>query len=154
MNEQAILLKIVKTWNISSSPEYRGFRCAYCQQYRNQSWYHWLRSSGFIVPLHLCEEVCHSKFEAGKLEFKENPDYQRNPLENNYSEKAKEKFEEIIESWDMNQKPILKAFVCDLCHQDLAIDPIDNLRKGYHVWYETKRGDYAELHFHRTCLPD
>lgn len=152
MDEQAILLKIVQTWNISSTPEYRGFRCAYCQRYRNQSWYHWLRSGKFIVPLHLCNEKCHTKFEQGELEFKTNLNYRRNVLSYSYSEKAKEAFDEIISKWDKEAKPQLKAFICDSCSKDLDIDTTDGYRKGYHVWYEMKNGDYAELHFHKRCF--
>jgi len=38
--EHQLLLEIVETWQPSEYPEYRGFRCANCQQYKNQAWYH------------------------------------------------------------------------------------------------------------------
>lgn len=35
-------------------PEFRGFRCAACQEYITKSWHHELNSSEYLVPVHLC----------------------------------------------------------------------------------------------------
>lgn len=43
MDKQELLLKIVKTWSLNQNPEYRGFRCANCQEYIKKAWYHRLK---------------------------------------------------------------------------------------------------------------
>jgi hypothetical protein len=150
MDEQERLLKIVQTWNISPQPEYRGFRCANCQQYKNQAWYHWLKSGNFLVPVHLCEDTCESEFKEGSLS-PTNPPVAPAILTNPYSDKARGSFEEIIEEWNTNIPASIHAFICDSCEKELDIDPTDNMRKGWHVWYQMKNGNLAELHFHRQC---
>lgn len=65
--EQDTLLAIVRGWHPSAVPEYRGFRCAACQQQINAAWYHWLNSAGYFLPVHLCDERCEGLFRAGKL---------------------------------------------------------------------------------------
>ncbi len=152
MDEQQLLLTIVKSWTLSSDPEYRGFRCAACQEYKNESWHHWLTSGGYIVPVHLCPDTCEPAFHAHNLKIALKPPATPPILANNYSEKTKETFEELLEDWNTHSQPLLKAFICDLCGKDLDIDPKDNLRKGFHVWYETRSKIKAELHFHKNCF--
>lgn len=60
MDEQKILLKIVKTWKITLTPEYRGFRCADCQRYLHKAFHHQLNYGGFNTPVHFCKN-CHKK---------------------------------------------------------------------------------------------
>lgn len=36
-------------------PEFRGFRCAKCQEYITKSWHHQLDSEEYLVLVHLCE---------------------------------------------------------------------------------------------------
>lgn len=151
MDEQALLLQIVKSWNISPTPEYRGFRCAACQQYRNEAWHHWLRSNGFLVPVHLCDETCAPAFRSGSLKLASTPPSAPPVLTNPYSIKAMGTFEEILEDWNTLAQPVLKTFTCDLCYKELEIDPEDSRRKGYHVWYKTKTNEFTELHFHSQC---
>jgi len=50
------LLKIVKTWNLSKKPEYRGFRCANCQKYMRKAWHYWLNEGGYKTPVHFCSK--------------------------------------------------------------------------------------------------
>lgn len=57
-SEQKLLLKIVETWRPNEIPEYRGFRCANCQQYVSRAWYHWLNSGDYRLPVHMCDERC------------------------------------------------------------------------------------------------
>lgn len=152
MDEQQLLLQIVQSWNIKSDPEYRGFRCAVCQEYRNKAWHHWLRSSGFLVPIHLCDETCEQAFQSETLTFASPPLEKTINLTNPYSLKATGTFEEILEEWNTLAPPALKAFTCDLCEEKLEIDPEDGRRKGYHIWYETRSREVAELHFHRQCF--
>lgn len=151
MDEQALLLQIVKSWNISPTPQYRGFRCAACQEYKNESWYHWLYEGGFLVPVHLCDDTCHVAFLSGALQLASQPPSQTINLTNPYSPKAIGTCEELVEEWNTLAQPVLKAFACDLCEKDLDIDPEDSQRKGFHVWYLTKNNHKAELHFHKDC---
>lgn len=51
-------------------PEFRGFRCAQCQEYITKSWHHELDSDEFLVPVHLCENCQKSSgIEGGELKL-------------------------------------------------------------------------------------
>lgn len=152
MDEQNLLLEIVHSWNISPTPEYRSFRCAVCQEYKNEAWHHWLRSGGYLVPVHLCNDTCEPAFRSGSLLLASVPPATPPTLTNPYSPKAMGTFDELIEEWNSLAAPVLRAFTCDLCEKELDVDSEDSKRKGYHVWYKTKSNDYAELHFHRQCF--
>lgn len=159
--EQKILLQIVETWRLSEYPTYRGFRCANCQQYKNESWYHWLNSGdefgNYRLPVHMCNDTCEPKFQAGTIIISGEATplkVDRNTFGNEYkfTDSAKKRFLEIISSWPEYKKPELKAFTCDECGKDLEIDPSDGVRKGYHVWWKMPDGKtLTELHFHRDC---
>lgn len=153
--DQATLLQIVQTWNISEKPEYRGFRCANCQQYRNQAWYHWVTTGDFKLPIHLCNESCEAQFQNGTLQITNPPieiDHASFGKGYHYSEAAVTRFRQIVGSWLKDQAPQLKAFSCDQCQQNLLIDPSDYQRKGWHVWWKMDDGKtLAELHFHKEC---
>lgn len=69
MDNQKILLKIVKTWNINPNPEYRGFRCANCQKYMHKAWHHQLNYGGFKTPVHFCNR-CERKFSSKRGIYK------------------------------------------------------------------------------------
>ncbi len=153
---QEILLKIVETWRPSEIPEYRGFRCANCQKYKNEAWYHWVYTQGYRLPIHMCDDTCEPEFQAGTIKIDESKRAKVNRdtfgQGYNYTEKAKKRFNEIIASWPHYKEPELKAYTCDACGKDLDIDPNDNLRKGYHVWYKMPDGKtLVELHFHKEC---
>lgn len=154
--EQELLLQIVKTWNISEWPEYRGFRCANCQEYKNEAWYHWLNLGGYRLPIHLCADTCEIEFKAGNIKIGSSADkkFDLESFGNNYkfSQKAQETFTKIIQSWPDYKEPELKAFTCDACNKNLDVDTVDNKRKGYHVWW--KMDDLktlTEFHFHKEC---
>lgn len=153
--EQSLLIQIVGTWEIKEVPEYRGFRCAYCQEYKNEAWYHWVNTGGFKLPIHLCNDNCEPKFQNSTLTV-DSKKYQALDKSNfgdsyTFSPKAIQKFQEIVSSWPEYKAPELKAFTCDLCEKDLEIDKSDNVRKGYHVWYKMPDTTLVELHFHRAC---
>lgn len=158
-DEQKALLDIVSTWNPSEWPEYRGFRCANCQQYRNEAWYHWVNSGNFKLPIHLCDDLCEPNFQAKILKINENKrtKIDRNTFGNTYkySEKALKRFREIVHSWPEYKKPELKAFTCDQCNQTLTMEQLPDgtqQRQGYHVWWKMDDGKtLAELHFHKDC---
>lgn len=73
MHNQKTFLKIVQTWKISYTPEYRGLRCADCQRYMHKAYHHFLNYGGFKCPVHLCQE-CEAKFRKdggkGKSEYR------------------------------------------------------------------------------------
>lgn len=153
-SDQDILLSIVRTWNISESPEYRGFRCANCQQYKNKAWYHWVYTGGFHLPIHLCEESCEELLRENALQITKKNIHEINHAEfgktSIYTPQSVETCKKIISSWKHDTKPMLKAFTCDYCSQDLDVDPSDNLRKGWHVWWNNE-GILTEFHFHKSC---
>lgn len=161
--EQEILLEIVETWRPSETPEYRGFRCANCQQYKNQAWYHWVNTGGYRLPIHMCDDKCEPAFQSGNILIDQSKRAQvdRKTFGNSYkySEKAVQKFRQIVSTWPKYQKPELKAYTCDNCSLELEIDPKDGMRKGYHVWWKMDPPDgeasdgqtLAELHFHKEC---
>ncbi len=153
--EQSLLLDIVLTWKISEIPEYRGFRCANCQQYKNEAWYHWVGTGEYKLPIHLCNDTCENAFREKTIHIdqkkKQVVDRASFGKIYTFSPVATSKFREIVSSWPEDKNPELKAFTCDLCEKDLEIDT-DGVRKGYHVWWKMDdRRTLAELHFHRTC---
>jgi hypothetical protein len=154
--EQQLLLETVETWNLNEYPEFRGFRCANCQQYKNQAWYHWLNSGDYRLPVHMCDDNCESLFKTGAIEIDENKkvSVDRNSFGNSYQFKPEtiKRFDKVIASWPEEKEPELKNFSCDECGLDLEINPVDNQRKGFHVWYKMLDGKtLAELHFHKNC---
>lgn len=155
MNNQDLLLQIVQTWRISETPEYRGFRCANCQEYKNKAWYHWINTDGYRLPIHLCDDTCEKAFRENRIKIdvtkKQMVDIERFGSSYTYSPTAIEKFERIITSWPEYKDPELKAFTCDECEKELDIDSNDGQKKGYHVWYKTIDNTLAELHFHKSC---
>lgn len=152
--EQKILLKIVETWRPSEWPEYRGFRCANCQEYKNEAWYHWVNTGDYRLPIHMCKDTCEPAFQNGTISIDE---AKRQSVERNtfgstyqYSPKAVERFREIVASWSEYREPELKAYTCDHCGKELDIE--EGTRKGYHVWWKMDdEKTLAELHFHRPC---
>ncbi len=156
--EQELLLKIVETWRISQTPEYRGFRCANCQQYKNEAYYHWLNFGDYKLPVHMCADTCEPEFQAGNIQIDESKiQYvDRDDFINSYSPEAEKRFGEIVYAWEAYEAPKLKAFVCDECGKDLDMEAISDgtvQRKGYHVWWKMPDGKtLAELHFHKECM--
>lgn len=69
MDQREKLLKIVKGWQISLHPEYRGFRCAFCQKYIRKAFHHRLDFEGFKTPVHLCPD-CQRKLGLKKGQYK------------------------------------------------------------------------------------
>lgn len=154
--EQKILLKIVGTWRPSEIPEYRGFRCANCQQYKNEAWYHWVNTGNYRLPIHLCNDICQPMLQSNTIQIDEKKKQvvNRNIFGNSYTYTvhAVKRFREIVAAWPEYQKPELKLFFCDNCGKDLEIDITDGVRKGYHVWWKMDDGKtLAELHFHKEC---
>lgn len=165
--EQKVLLKIVETWQLSEKPEYRGFRCANCQKYKNEAWYHWIQYGGYKLPLHMCDDTCHQAFLNNTIQVDEkkrqNIDRQTFGTSYTYNPEAMQQFREIVSAWPEHKEPELKSFTCDACQKELDIDATDGMRKGYHAWWSyvaegseegTKMDDgitLAELHFHKEC---
>lgn len=153
--EHSVLLEIVLTWKISETPEYRGFRCANCQQYKNEAWYHWVATGDYKLPIHLCNDSCETALRENTIKI----DKKKKQVVNRasfgktytYSPLATSKFREIVSSWPEYRELELKVFTCDLCEKDLEIDT-DGVRKGYHVWWKMDdEKTLAELHFHKIC---
>ncbi len=156
IRKQALLLQIVETWRPSQFPEYRGFKCANCQQYKNKAWYHWLSLGDYKLPIHICNDICEPQFQKGtiKIDQSKRAKVDRSSFGKEYKflEKTILRFKEIVSSWPDYENPKLKAFICDECGQDLDIDPLDSQRKGYHVWWKEDDGKtLVELHFHKFC---
>jgi len=154
--EQRLLLQIVQTWRLTEKPEYRGFRCASCQQYRNEAWCHWLNSGGYKLPVHMCNDTCEPAFQDSsiQIDLKKRLTVDRKAFGNLYiySPDTIKRFGEIVKSWPVHKKSEFKAFTCDECNKVLDVDNEDGLRKGYHVWWKMDDGKtLAELHYHKQC---
>lgn len=156
MDEQKLLLQIVEKWDLNEIPEYRGFRCANCQEYKNEAWYHWLNNEEFRLPIHLCNDTCEPTFKDGTININQaklhHIDRATFGNKHAYSENVVKRFQQIVNNWPDYKEPELKAFTCDECGKDLDIDPQDGARKGYHVWWKIPDGKtLAELHLHKDC---
>lgn len=157
--EQELLLQIVETWRPSAKPEYRGFHCASCQEYKNEAWYHWLNKGDYRLPVHMCNDKCEPLFRNGQIQIDEGKReiVDRSTFGNaySYSTPAIKRFRQIVDAWPEYEKPKLKTFSCDDCGKDLDMEKLPDgseQRQGYHVWWEM--GDnktLAELHFHKSC---
>lgn len=158
--EQSLLLEIVETWALNEFPTYRGFRCANCQQYKNEAWYHWVNTGdengNYRLPIHMCDDTCQPAFENGTIQVDQSKrtKVDRNSFGNIYHfpDKTRQRFLEIINSWPDYKEPQLKEFSCDDCGNSLDIDTTDGVRKGYHVWWKMPDNKtLTELHFHKEC---
>ena len=159
-DEQKILLEIVETWRLNEFPEYRGFRCATCQQYKNEAWYHWINTGdengNFRLSIHMCSDICEPALqnETIQVDSSKRKKVDRESFGNvhQFTDEAKKRFGEIVASWPDYKAPELKAFSCDECNNPLEINQADKERKGYHVWWKMPDGKtLTELHFHRDC---
>lgn len=143
---QSTLLCIVKSWDIQSQPEYRGFRCGGCQKFlEKEAWHYLLHSGGYIFPLHFCDQ-CHEKIENNKFETPSAVSHAN--INSHYSSPAIAAFENIVHSWDFNQKSVKKEFQCDNCGMSLVDH---NKAQGYHVWWRREDKTLVELHFDKDC---
>ncbi len=157
--EQQTLLAIVRSWHPSAVPEYRGFRCAFCQSPINAAWHHWLITEEYALPVHLCDEQCEVRFQAGTLPIGQPKHATRSnqSLDNAglYPEEAVRRFREIVHSWTADREPLLHTFTCDVCGDELLMEPGPDgrpQRQGYHVWWQMEpEHRKVELHFHRAC---
>ncbi|MBI2026040.1 MAG: hypothetical protein HYT06_01520 [Candidatus Levybacteria bacterium] len=153
--EQKLLLEIVETWRPSEYPEYREFKCANCQEYKNQAWYHWLNLRGYRLPIHMCDK-CEPELKKGTIKIDQSKrqivDRSSFGKEYKFQDKTIQRFKKIVSTWPDYEEPRLKTFICDECGQDLDIDPLDKQRKGFHVWWKKDDGKtLVELHFHKFC---
>lgn len=141
-SEQDILLAILKTWDIKPKPEFRGFRCANCQEYMESAWHHFLHSGGFVTPIHFCDG-CEEGFKAGMLKIpakegslpREDPGF-------SYAGRALEIMKGIAAGWTFTVEK--KQFSCDLCFHAFR-----DLR-AWHVWIDMGE-KMVEEHFCNTC---
>jgi hypothetical protein len=140
---QELLLRIVKTWNLNEKPEYRGFRCANCQEYMNKAWYHWLTEGGYRAPVHFCES-CESDYESSKMVIAKPEvavDMKRFGMK--FPEELERLFRELQSKWDTDADPVYKTFTCDKCDKDM--------QKAYHVWFNMDNTLLVEEHFCKEC---
>ena len=133
-----ILLEIVKTWKINKKPEYRGFKCAYCQRYIHKAYHYWLDSDKYKTPVHFCRK-CRKKLETDQLqEIRSRSVFKRSDLHKSFTQE----YLKIIERWNTGSKPRYKNFTCDSCGK--------NMRKAYHLWLNIKNRS-VEIHLCRKC---
>lgn len=139
---QEILLRIVKTWDLSEKPEYRGFRCASCQSYMHKAWHHWLTGEGYRTPVHFCNK-CESDYRSSGIRVtKPGIDVDRNEFGLRFPGIIEAKLIEIVGKWDTDAGPVYKTFTCDDCGI--------NMHKAYHVWFNMDK-TLVEVHFCKKC---
>lgn len=139
---QKTLLTIVKNWRINLRPEFRGFRCAVCQEYVEAAWHYWLAICGFITSVHFCN-TCNQKLKTNQLELK-NSKTEKSITKIQYGKNLENKLREIRETWQTKEPPKFKEFTCDKC-----MNPLPNAQ-GYHAWFSGD-GLISEFHFDRKC---
>ena len=143
--KQECLLSIVETWNLSEKPEFRGFRCANCQEYiTDKAWHYFLNTSGYLTPVHFCDG-CKAKFEEGTIAAtKQRIGVDRKKFRPVFTASTEIALDQISGSWDAAAEPVYKVFTCDNCG-----GPLLNA-EGYHVW-RNKEGTLIEYHLDRDC---
>ena len=139
MNEQKVLLEIVQRWNPNPVPEYRGFRCAYCQKYNleNGAWHHLLSSEGFLNPVHFCDG-CEDKFKSSSIVITT----PKTGVDKTKFSQIPENLRQIVSNWPKKSDPVKKAITCDVCGKPL--------QDAYHVWFNMD-GTLVEMHFDKDC---
>lgn len=152
-NNQPLLLKIVKRWNASEKPEYRGFRCANCQVYfEKDAYHHFLMTGGFLCSVHFCD-ACEALFQKGAIEATKpvvHIDHNAFGKEHPYKLETVAQFKKLIASWpEIYKNVVLKPFTCDVCQQPLAKNE-NGQQEGHHVWWNNE-GILVELHFDKAC---
>jgi transcription elongation factor Elf1 len=141
-NKTKILLKIVKTWNLSEKPEYRGFRCAYCQKYLHKAFYYWLDGAGYKTPVHFCKK-CQKDFESGKIRItKKALPINRKIFGLKFDENFIQICKNIIKNWNTKAKPVYKIFTCDYCGK--------NMYNSYQTWLNIDVS-LVEMHICKNC---
>ncbi|MDP1538811.1 MAG: HAD hydrolase-like protein [bacterium] len=139
---QEILLKIVRTWDLKPSPEYRGFRCANCQKYMHKAWHHWLTKGGYKTSVHFCDK-CEKDFRLGAIKINK----PRIPVDESkfifkLPQKINKKIIKIVHSWNNEGRPVYRMFTCDNCGKDM--------QKAYHIWIPYNK-NMIEIHFCKEC---
>lgn len=141
MNNQKTLLRIVQTWSLNPKPEYRGFRCANCQEYMKKAWYHWLVKGGYKTLVHFCNQ-CENAFKLNKIKtVKPVVKVDRSKFLK-FPDNVRSKLKEAVDGWNTKSKPVYRIFSCDRCGK--------NMYKAYHIW-NIQKGILVEVHFCRKC---
>lgn len=142
--DQERLRAIVETWNLNDAPEFRGFRCANCQEYLSgKAWHYLLHEGGYITPVHFCVK-CKYDFERSTASERQRIQIDRNRFKPIFSQTAEFTLDEISKQWSLEREPVYKDFTCDFCGKLLPD------AKAYHVW-RNNAGTLIEYHFDRAC---
>ncbi|OHA62206.1 MAG: hypothetical protein A3E07_01700 [Candidatus Wildermuthbacteria bacterium RIFCSPHIGHO2_12_FULL_45_9] len=139
---QEELLRIVERWNINPNPEYRGFRCAQCQEYIIKAWHHWLKEGGYKTPVHVCQ-VCQQNIQEGNEgNDSETKEIERAKFQDNLPSSIFRDISGIVDKWELPDEAVLLPFTCDKCH--------DQVEQAWHIW--TLLDTYlVETHFCKKC---
>jgi protein-arginine kinase activator protein McsA len=87
-------------------PEFRGFRCAMCQEYIAKAWHHKLDSSEYLVSVHLCENCQKSSNIEGGL-FK--------PFR---CDKCAKELTEVYHVWNKENGRLIEIHYCKSCGEE------------------------------------
>lgn len=145
MDRQQKLLAIVETWRLSPNPEFRGFRCARCQEYfTGGAWHYFLHEGGYLTPVHFCEK-CKTDFEGSATAGEDvHISVDRDTFKPQFDAQTEAALDTISGAWDFGDEPVLRDFTCDACGK-----PLPGI-KAYHVW-RNKNGTLIEYHFDKSC---
>jgi hypothetical protein len=138
---QSILLKIVESWDISATPEYRGFRCAVCQRPIFKAWHHWLTHGGYATPVHLCRRCEPSLSPRKILPPKPNASSSQAAIAR-CSDEITGVLIRLLKASESCKFPEYRSLTCDRCGRIV--------RKAYHLWCE-REGTKSELHMCKYC---
>jgi RNase P subunit RPR2 len=144
-DQQQKLLAIVETWHLSVTPEFRGFRCARCQEcFAGEAWHYFLHEGGYMTPVHFCG-ACKADFKDSATAGKDaRISVGRETFKPKLSVATETALDTISDAWNVDAEPILKDFTCDACGK-----PLPDV-KAYHVW-RNKNGTLIEYHFDKSC---
>ena len=145
---QAKLIAIAETWVLSDRPEFRGFRCADCQQYLiDNAWHYFLREGGYLLAVHFCG-TCRRVFDESGITSKPRFSVVRKRFMPRFPAGTGKALHAISRRWNRDTPPVSKVFTCDRCKE--ALPMLGDRRQGWHVW-QNQHGRLIEYHFDDAC---
>lgn len=134
---------VVNTWNISPTPEYRGFRCGACQRELMKAWHHVQKSKKMLCPVHLCDDCQRMYLKGSGEELVGNRAQGSVPEKTGeYASVLRDMLREAARKIVFRKTKEMRAFSCDGCGEIV--------KEAWHIW-DTQDGRLVEVHMCNQC---